>query len=73
VLTLGHSSVVSASIAEFAYRPMKEIAQQFGVAVSLAAPSGAATVVVQRTKAPTILRLALHVGSALSMGSSALG
>jgi DNA-binding IclR family transcriptional regulator len=73
VLTLGHSSVVSAGIAEFAYCPMKEIAEQFGIAVSLAAPTGADTVVVQRAEAPTILRLALHVGSALSMGSSALG
>lgn len=73
VLTLGHASVVSTGLAELAYRPMKEIAERYGVAVSLAAPSGIDMVVVQRAEAPTILRLALHVGSALSMGSSALG
>jgi DNA-binding IclR family transcriptional regulator len=73
VLTLGHASVASAGLAELAYRPMKEIAERFGVAVSLAAPSGIDMVVVQRAEAPTILRLALHVGSALAMGRSALG
>lgn len=38
VLTPGHAAVASAGIAELAYRPMKEIADRFGVAVSLAAP-----------------------------------
>lgn len=73
VLTLGQGSVASAGIAELAYRPMKEIADRFGVAVSLAAPSRTDMVVVQRAEAPTILRLALNVGSTLAMASSALG
>ncbi|HYZ33201.1 MAG TPA: helix-turn-helix domain-containing protein [Crenalkalicoccus sp.] len=73
VLTLGQASVASAGIAELAYRPMKEIADRFSVAVSLAAPSGTEMVVVQRAEAPTILRLALNVGSTLSMATSALG
>jgi DNA-binding IclR family transcriptional regulator len=73
VLTLGHASVASAGIAELAYRPMKDIADRFGVAVSLAAPARTDMVVVQRAEAPTILRLALHVGSALAMARSALG
>lgn len=73
VLTLGYASVASAGLAEHAYRPMKDIADQFGVAVSLAAPTGTDMVVVQRAEAPTILRLALHVGSSLAMASSALG
>lgn len=73
VLALGQASVASAGIADFAYRPMKEIAERFGVAVSLAAPSGTEMVVVQRAEAPTILRLALNVGSTLFMARSALG
>ena len=31
VLTLGHASVASAGLAELAYRPMKDIADRFGV------------------------------------------
>lgn len=73
VLTLGQASVASAGIAEVAYRPMKDIADRFGVAVSLAAPSRTHMVVVQRAEAPTILRLALNVGSTLPMATSALG
>jgi DNA-binding IclR family transcriptional regulator len=73
VLTLGQASVASAGIANVAYRPMKDIADRFGVAVSLAAPSQTNMVVIQRAEAPAILRLALHVGSALPIASSALG
>ena len=73
VLALGQASVASNGLADFAYRPMKEIADRFGVAVSLAAASGMEMVVVQRAEAPTILRLALNVGSTLFMATSALG
>jgi DNA-binding IclR family transcriptional regulator len=73
VLALGQGSVASAGLAELAYRPMKAIADRFGVAVSLASPLRTEMVVVQRAEAPTILRLALNVGSTLSMASSALG
>lgn len=73
VLALGVATLVKGNVAEAAEPGMKEIANRFGVAVSLAARDRDAMVIVARAEAPTILRLALSVGSTLPIATSALG
>jgi DNA-binding IclR family transcriptional regulator len=73
VLSLGVATLVKGNVAEAAEPGMREIAQRFGVAVSLAARDRDNMVIVARTEAPTILRLALSVGSTLPIATSALG
>jgi DNA-binding IclR family transcriptional regulator len=73
VLSLGVATVVKGNVAEVAEPAMREIAQRFGVAVSLAARDRDSMVIVARAEAPSILRLALSVGSTLPIASSALG
>ncbi|WP_431282507.1 IclR family transcriptional regulator [Humitalea sp. 24SJ18S-53] len=73
VLTLGVSALTGSGIAAAALRPMQRLADQFGLAVSLAARSGTEMVVVQRAEVPSILRLAFHVGTSLRVANSALG
>jgi DNA-binding IclR family transcriptional regulator len=72
-LTLGQASLTHSGVAEVAYPAMKEIADRFGGSLSLAGRDGPNMVIVQRAEANTILRLQLHVGSALDIGRSALG
>jgi DNA-binding IclR family transcriptional regulator len=73
VLALGYASVTHAGIADFAAPLMKEIADAFDASVSLAARDRLTMVIVQRAEAPSILKLSLHVGSALAIERSALG
>jgi DNA-binding IclR family transcriptional regulator len=73
VLALGTASVTHAGIAEFATPLMKEIAERFEASVSLAARDRLDMVIVARAEAPSILKLSLHVGSALAIERSALG
>ena len=72
-LTLGQACLTHAGIADVAYPSMQEIANRFGGSVSLAGRDRRHMVIVQRAEAPTILRLHLHVGSALPIERSALG
>jgi DNA-binding IclR family transcriptional regulator len=72
-LTLGQASLTQSGVAEVAYPAMQEIADRFGGSLSLAGRDGASMVIVQRAEAKTILRLQLHVGSALAIDRSALG
>jgi DNA-binding IclR family transcriptional regulator len=73
LLSLGYATLVKGDVAEAATPAMREIAERFGVAVSLAARDRDSMVIVARAEAPTILRLALSVGSALPIATSALG
>jgi DNA-binding IclR family transcriptional regulator len=52
---------------------MREVAQRFGLALSLAARDRDAMVIIARAEGPSILRLALSVGSSLPIATSALG
>lgn len=73
VLMLGHAAITHTGIGHFALPLMREVADAFGISVSLAERNGMDMVVVQRIEAPTILRLNMHVGSALELGNSSLG
>lgn len=72
-LALGQACLTRSGIAEAAYAGMKRIADRYGGSVSLAGRDRLHMVIVQRAEAPTILRLRLHVGSALAIERSALG
>jgi DNA-binding IclR family transcriptional regulator len=73
VLALGCAAVTHAGIAEFAAPLMKEIADRFETSVSLAARDRLTMVIIQRAEASSILKLNLHIGSALGIERSALG
>lgn len=73
LLSLGLATLTRHGVAEAAEPGMREIAHRFGVAVSLAARDRDSMVIVARAEAPTILRLALSVGSTLPIVTSALG
>ncbi|WP_170984775.1 IclR family transcriptional regulator [Roseomonas sp. AR75] len=73
LLSLGYATLAKSGVAEVAEPAMRDIAQRFGVAVSLGARDGDDMVIVARAEAPTILRLALTVGSTLPIATSALG
>ena len=73
VLMLGHAAITHTGISHFALPLMRQVADEFGISVSLAERHGMDMVVVQRIEAPSILRLNMHVGSALELGNSSLG
>jgi DNA-binding IclR family transcriptional regulator len=73
LLSLGYATLVRGGITEVAMPGMQKIADRFGVAVSLAARDGDNMLIVARAEGPTILRLALSVGTTLPIGTSALG
>jgi len=73
LLTLGHAALLQGGIAETARPAMQQIADRYGVAVSLATRDREGMLIVARAEAPTILRLALSVGSVLPITTSALG
>ena len=73
VLMLGHAAITHTGIAHFALPLMRQVADQFSISVSLAERDGLDMVVVQRLEAPSILRLNMHIGSALELGNSSLG
>jgi DNA-binding IclR family transcriptional regulator len=73
LLSLGYATLLNGSVAELAAPAMREIAQRFGLAVSLGARDRDAMVIVARAEGPSILRLALTVGSSLPIATSALG
>lgn len=73
VLMLGHTAITHTGIAAAALPLMREVADRFGISVSLAERHGTDMVVVQRIEAPSILHLKMHVGSALELGDSSLG
>ncbi|WP_076998689.1 IclR family transcriptional regulator [Variovorax sp. KK3] len=73
VLMLGHAAITHTGIAHVALPLMRQVADEFGISVSLAERYGMGMVVLQRIEAPSILRLNMHVGSALEIGDSSLG
>jgi len=73
VLMLGHAAITHTGISHFALPLMRQLADEFSISVSLAERHGMDMVVVQRIEAPSILRLNMHVGSALELGDSSLG
>ncbi|MBO9513643.1 MAG: IclR family transcriptional regulator [Variovorax sp.] len=73
VLMLGHAAITRTGIGHVALPLMQQVADEFGISVSLAERNGLDMVVVQRIEAPSILRLNMHVGSALELGNSSLG
>lgn len=73
VLMLGHTAITHTGIAAAALPLMRDVAERFGISVSLAERHGTDMGVVQRIEAPSILHLNMHVGSALELGDSSLG
>jgi DNA-binding IclR family transcriptional regulator len=73
VLTLGQAAVTSATLAEAALQPMRQIVAKYGCGVSLAARQGDRMIIVQRVEADSLLRLMLPVGTTLPIDTSALG
>jgi DNA-binding IclR family transcriptional regulator len=73
LLALGYAALLKGSVVELAVPAMREVAQRFGVQVSLAARDRDAMVIVARAEGPAILRLDLAVGSSLPIATSALG
>lgn len=73
VLMLGHTAITHTGIAAAALPLMRQVAERYGISVSLAERHGIDMVVVQRIEAPSILHLKMHVGSALELGNSSLG
>lgn len=73
VLMLGHAAITHTGISHFALPLMRQVADAFGISVSLAERHGMGMVVVQRIEAPSMLRLNMHVGSSLDLGDSSLG
>ena len=73
LLSLGYATLVQGGVAGAAQPAMQEIADRFGVAVSLATRDRDGMLIVARAEGATILRLALSVGTALPIATSALG
>ncbi len=73
VLMLGHAAITRNGISGFALPLMRQVAEEFDTSVSLAERHGMSMVVVQRIEARNILRMNMHVGSALELGNSSLG
>jgi DNA-binding IclR family transcriptional regulator len=72
-LLLGHSALTRAGIADVALPMLREVALRFEASVSIAQPLNQSMVIIQRAEAPNILRVDLHVGSALPMVNSSVG
>ena len=60
-------------IAEVALPLLKKIADEFDASVSLGERHGTEMIIVQRSEAPNILKVDLHIGSSLGLGQSSLG
>jgi DNA-binding IclR family transcriptional regulator len=73
VLRLGHAAASDASLVEYAYPQMREIAVRFGASVSLSSRFGPDMLIVQRATGHNILQLNLHVGSTYPVMNSAAG
>lgn len=73
LLSLGYATLANGSVAGLAEPAMREVAQRFGLAVSLGARDRDSMVIIARAEGPSILRLALSVGSSLPIATSALG
>lgn len=73
VLLLGHAAITHTGIAPFALPLMRQVADEYEISVSLAERHGMEMVVLQRIEAPSMLRLKMHVGSTLELGTSSLG
>ena len=73
VLLLGHAAVLHDGIAQAALPLLKQLADEFDASVSLAERHGTHMIIVQRSEAPNIVKVDLHIGSSLSIGQSSLG
>lgn len=73
VLLLGHALITHTGIADFAAPLMKELADKYGLSVSLGERYQDRMVIVQRSEARGILSVNLHVGSSLDIANSSLG
>lgn len=73
VLLLGHALITHTGIADFAEPLMKELADRYGLSVSLGERYQDRMVIVQRSEARGILSVNLHVGSSLDIANSSLG
>jgi len=73
ILRLGQAVASTASLVDYAYPLMREIALRFGASVSLSARFGPDMLIVQRATGDGILQLNLHVGSSYEVMNSASG
>lgn len=73
VLLLGHAAVTHSGLSEQALPLMRVLADKFEASVSLAERYRTQMVIVQRSEAPNIVKVDLHIGSGLDMVNSSLG
>ena len=73
VLGLGYSALASTPIADIARPAMQELASRFGAACSMGIRNGLQLMLIQRCQGHSDLILNLHIGSQLSLASSASG
>lgn len=73
VLLLGHAAVLHGGIAEVALPLLKKLADEFDASVSLGERHGTEMIIVQRSEAPNIVKVDLHIGSSLGLGQSSIG
>jgi DNA-binding IclR family transcriptional regulator len=73
VLGLGYSALSSVPLADIARPAMQEIANRFGAACSMGMRNGLHIVLTQRCQGQSDLILNLHIGSQLSLPTSASG
>jgi len=73
VLSLGYEAIATIDIGDLAQREMQIVADDFGVAVSLAIPDRLDMVIVKRAQCNSRLVVNLHVGSRLPIAASTAG
>ena len=73
MLALGYAAVSSSGLAEFAYPLMRDLADRYHVAVTLAMRERLNMVVVQRAEAFGVPRLGVYVGSVFRIATGTLG
>ena len=73
VLDLGYSALASTPVADVARPAMQELANRFGAACSMSVRNGLQLILIQRCQGHSELILNLHIGSQLSLASSASG
>jgi DNA-binding IclR family transcriptional regulator len=73
VLLLGHAAVTHTGLSELALPLMKSLADEFEASVSLAQRYRTGMVIIQRSEAPNIVKVDLHIGASIAISHSSLG
>ncbi|WP_374355275.1 IclR family transcriptional regulator [Chitinimonas sp.] len=73
VLTLGFAALAGLDLRERAREPMRSLAAQTGLSVTLGVRQGARVVYVETCRAPTRVGIRLEVGSSVPLATTAIG